>query len=109
MAGAFDAAMKQLVDAFAADWVGALAPFVGLPATTRVEPLDADLSTVQPAVDKVFRFKSPAEGLLHLEAQSSWDGDLPNRVLLYNVLLEHRLGGPVYSIVLLLRCDASAP
>ena len=109
MAGAFDATMKQLVDAFAADWVGALAPLVGLPADLIVESLDADLSTVQPAVDKVFRILPPNRGLLHLEAQASWDGDFPNRLLFYNVLLEHRYGGPVHTVVLLLRRDASAP
>src|SRR5579871_2005353 len=101
MAGPFDATLKQLVDAFAADWVGWLAPMVGLSASTAVEPLDPDLSTVQPAADKVFRLRAPAEGLLHIEPQSSWDGGLVGRLLLYNVLLEHRYGGPVYTFVLL--------
>jgi predicted transposase YdaD len=109
MAGPFDATLKQLVDAFAADWVAHLAPLVGLPPATAVEPLDADLSTVQPAVDKVFRLRPPAAGLLHLEPQSSWDGELPSRLLLYNVLLEHRYGGPVYTVALLLRRDANSP
>jgi hypothetical protein len=36
MAGAFDATLKHLVDAFAADWVGLLAPLIGLPATVGV-------------------------------------------------------------------------
>ncbi len=109
MAGSFDATLKQLVDAFAPDWLGWLAPLVGLPPTVSAEPLDADLSTVQPAVDKVFRLRPPQAGLLHLEPQSSWDGEFPARLLLYNVLLEHRYGGPVYTLALLLRRDASAP
>lgn len=109
MPGPFDATLKHLVDAFAADWVGVLAPLAGLPAGAGVDPLDADLSTVQPAVDKVFRLRPPAAGLLHLEAQASWDGTFPDRLLLYNVLLAHRYGGPVYTIALLLRRDASAP
>jgi hypothetical protein len=109
MAGPFDATLKQLLDAFAADWVGVLAPRVGLPATVGVEPLDPDLSTVQPAADKVFRLLPPAAGLLHLEPQSSWDGDLPSRLLLYNVLLEYRYGGPVYTLALLLRREANSP
>src|SRR5262245_12696905 len=87
MAGPFDATLKQLVDAFASDWVGVLAPLVGLPASVGVDPIDPDLSTVQPAADKVFRLRPPAAGLLHIEPQSSWDGDLPGRVLVYNVLL----------------------
>lgn len=109
MAGPFDATMKQLMDAFAADWVGVLAPWVGLPPTVGVEPLDPELSTVQPAADKVFRLLPPAAGLLHLESQSSWDGDLPSRLLLYNVLLEYRYGGPVYTLALLLRPEANSP
>ena len=109
MSKPFDATLKQLVDAFAADWVSVLAPFVGLPARIAVEPLDADLSTVSAAVDKVFRLKAPARGLLHIEAQASWDGGFPDRLLFYNIFLEHRYGGPVYTIALLLRRDASSP
>ena len=107
MAGAFDATMKQLLDVCAPDWVAWLAPLAGLPLSTAVEPVDAELSTVQPAADKVFRLLPPATGLLHLEAQSSWDGDFPNRLLLYNVLLEDRHGGPVHTVAILLRREAS--
>lgn len=64
MAGAFDAALKQLLDARAPDGVAWLAPLVGLP---------------------------PEAGLLHLEAQSSWDGEFPARLLLYNVSLASRI------------------
>jgi hypothetical protein len=85
-----------------------LAPRLGLPAGP-LEPLDPDLSTVQPAADKVFRLGPPAAGLLHLEAQSSWDGGLPDRLLTYNVLLHDRYGGPVHSVALLLRRDANSP
>lgn len=109
MAGPFDAVFKQLVDACAIDWVGFLAPLVGLPATVAVEPLDADLSTVQPTVDKVFRLQEPHKGLLHIEPQSSWDGEFPERLFLYNALLRHRYGGPVITLALLLRREASAP
>jgi hypothetical protein len=108
MAGPFDATLKQLLDACAPDWVAWLAPLVGLSASVVVDPLDVDLSTVQPVADKVFRLRSPASGLLHLEVQSSWDGDFANRLLLYNVLLEDRYGGPVHTIAMLLRREASA-
>ena len=74
MSKPYDAAMKQLLDDFAIDWVDWLAPLFGLPSTVDVEPLDVDLSTVQVSADKVFRFKAPAEGLLHIEPQASWDG-----------------------------------
>jgi hypothetical protein len=106
MAGAFDATLKQLLDVCAPDWVTWLAPLVGLPASVVATPLDVDLSTVQPVADKVFRLQAPTTGLLHLEAQSSWDGEFHNRLLLYNVLLEGRYGGPVHTIALLLRREA---
>jgi hypothetical protein len=107
MAGSFDAVLKQLLDACAPDWVGWLAPLVGLPAGVAADPLDPDLSTVRPVADKVFRLRPPAAGLLHLEPQSSWDGGFPDRLLLYNVLLEDRYGGPVHTVALLLRREAN--
>jgi hypothetical protein len=106
MPGPYDAAIKQLLDTCGPDWVGWLAPLVGLPPGVAADPLDPDLSVVQPAADKVFRLRPPAAGLLHLEAQSSWDGELPGRLLLYNVLLDHRYGPPVHTVVLLLRREA---
>lgn len=109
MSKPFDATLKQLVDAFSPDWVGWLAPMVGLSAGVEADPLDADVSTVQFAADKVFRLRPPAVGLLHLELQSSWDGELPARLLHYNVLLEARYGGPVYTVAILLRREANSP
>ena len=42
MSKPYDATLKQLMDAFAADWVAVLAPLIGLSSTVEVEPLDAD-------------------------------------------------------------------
>ena len=108
MSKPFDATMKHLLGLFAVDWIEWLAPKIGLPAGVAVDPLDGDLSTVQVAADKVFRLRPPAVGLLHLEPQASWDGELPDRLLLYNTLLHHRHGGPVYSVAILLRPEANA-
>jgi hypothetical protein len=44
MAKPFDAALKQLVDAYAADWLRWLRPQLGLPPGADFDPLDADLS-----------------------------------------------------------------
>lgn len=109
MAKAFDATLKQLLDAFAGDWVSWLAPRIGLPADVAVDPLDVDLSTVQFSADKVFRLLPPANGLLHLEPQSSWDGELADRMHVYSTLLYDRYKVPVYSVALLLRRDANTP
>src|SRR6202035_2188521 len=108
MSKRFDATLKQIIDRFAADWAVFLCDQLGLPAGSRAEPLDADLSTVSPQADKAFRLTGPADGFIHLELQSSWDGELESRLLLYNVLLEHRYGGPVRTVLVLLRRDANA-
>src|SRR5437879_13842169 len=88
MAKTFDAVLKQLVDAYAADWLVWLAPRLGLPAGVGVEAVDADLSTVSPQADKLFRFTGPGLGLAHLEFQTKDDPELPDRTLVYNVLAE---------------------
>lgn len=108
MAKTFDATLKQLVDQFGADWTGFLCRHLGLPKGTRAEPLDADLSVASPQADKLFRLSGPAAGLLHLELESAWAGETPDRLLLYSVLAEHRYGGPVYTVVILLRPEANA-
>lgn len=109
MAKPFDATLKQILDDYAADWAAWLAPRLGLPAgpLELVEPLDADLSTIQPMADKVFRLPGSA-GLLHIELQTGWDGELPDRLHVYNALLHRRFGGPVRSVAILLRRDANA-
>ncbi len=103
----FDSTLKDLLNVFAVDWADWLGPRIGLSAKIEVEPLDVDLSTVQRSADKVFRLKAPAEGLLHIEPQASRDVGFPGRMLQYNLLLDERYGGPVYSVALLLRRDAA--
>jgi predicted transposase YdaD len=107
VAKSYDATLKQLVDAYAADWLTFLSPRLGLPPGAGFEPIDADLSSVSPQADKLFRLTAPATGLVHLELQTGPDTELPDRLLLYNVLAHHRHGGPVHSAVLLLRRQAS--
>ena len=109
MSKPYDTTLKQLLSAFAPDWVGWLGPRLGLPATAAVDPLDVDLSTVQVAADKVFRLRPPAAGLLHIEPQASWDGGFPDRLFLYSALLEDKYEGPVYTVALRLRRDANMP
>lgn len=108
MAKTFDATLKELVDRFGTDWTGFLCHRLGLPNDTRAEPLDADLSVFSPQADKLFRLSGPTGGILHLELESTWAGEIPDRLLVYNVLAEHRHGGPVYSVVMLLRPEANA-
>ncbi len=92
----FDATLKDLVQAYAADWLAVLDE----PPSGPVEVFTPDLSTITAFSDIVLRID---DILLHLDFQSGPDPDLPRRILLYNVLLHERYGMPVHSVVVLLR------
>jgi len=110
MAKPYDAALKELIDNNPRDWVRLVGREIGLPETVQVEPIDADLSTVSPQADKLFRISGPVEAILNIEVQSSWAGDLADRSLVYSVLAENRYKLPVYTAMILLhpRAEASA-
>lgn len=101
----FDATLKHLLETYPADWLRLL----GIEPAGPVDVIDADLATIAADADKVFRIGEPDPWLLHLELQASYDRKLPDRKLLYNVLLTHRHGLPVRSVVLLLRPKADGP
>jgi predicted transposase YdaD len=71
-----------------------------------VEVIDADVSTVTAAADKVLRVHDPDPRLVHLELQAGRDVHLPQRTLRYNVLLDYRHDLPVESVVVLLHPEA---
>jgi predicted transposase YdaD len=101
----YDATFKQLVEAHPADWIA----FVGLPPGTDLAVVEAELSSITAAADKVIRVGGPAPYIAHLEFQAGPDPDIDRRVLLYNVLLRWRHNLPVRSIVLLLQPKAMTP
>lgn len=105
MSRPFDVTLKFLLESYPADWLRIL----GFPAGGPVDVLDADLSTVTAEADKVFRLAIPSPALLHIEPQASYAANLPDRTLLYNVLLSRRHALPTTSIVLLLRSRADGP
>jgi predicted transposase YdaD len=104
MAQLFDATLKQLVEDYPDDWLAQL----GMPPVGPVEVINADLSTVTAMADRIFHLRDPAPWLLHLELQASRDPFLARRVLQYNVLVHHRHGLLVHSVVVLLRPEADA-
>jgi len=108
MSKPFDATLKELIDNNPDDWVRLSARSLGLPNGIKAEAINADLSTVSPQADKLFRLSGPVDALLHLEIQSSWDATLPDRALVYSVFAEHRLGLPVYTVVVLLHARAQS-
>lgn len=95
----YDAAAKDLITRYPADWAAAF----GLRTDGPVEVLSPDLSAVTAAADVLIR---AGDEVLHVDAESGPDPDLPRRILLYNVLAHHRTGLPVRSAVVLLRPNA---
>jgi hypothetical protein len=109
MSKPYDTTIKQLLADFAVDWVDWIMPGLGMHAETKVVPFDPELSTVQLAADKVFRLEAPANGILHIEFQTTWGGKLPSRLHTYNTIIHDRYENePVYSVAILLRKDAEA-
>src|SRR5258708_39204092 len=83
MSKRFDAILKHLPEDYPQDW----AQLAGVKRPARVTVIDADVSTVTAAADKVLRVDEPDPWLLHLEFQASYDATLSHRLLQYNVLL----------------------
>jgi len=109
MSKTYDITMKHIEDHFGPDWASILPKYLGFPPETKTEPIDSDLSVTESQADKLYRLSGPVTGLLHLELETGWAGEMPDRLLLYNVLAEHRHGGPVYSVVMLLRPESNSP
>jgi predicted transposase YdaD len=101
----FDATLKELIECDPRAW----AEFATGRPVRSAALVDADVSTVTAAADKVFRLETDdGPCLLNLEPESRWAGELPERLHLYGTVLEHRHGLPVIGVVLLLRPEANA-
>ena len=86
MANPFDETLKHLVERHPGAWL----EFVGLPGR-EAEVIDADLSTLTTAADKVLKVLDEPPFLAHIEFQSGDPSGLGDRTLLQDVLLEHRI------------------
>src|SRR5207247_64915 len=82
--------------------------YAGL-ARLEVEVIDADLSTVTAGADRILQVREVLPWLVHLELQASYDRELGERILQYNVLVGRRHRQPVQSIAILLRREADGP
>jgi len=102
----FDASLKDVIEAHAADWarlLGALHP-------GNVRVIDADVSTVTGAADKALLVESEnGDYIIHPELQSSYNPELPERTWWYSSVYHHRLRLAVLSTVVLLRPQADGP
>jgi hypothetical protein len=101
----YDASTKYLIEARLADWL----PLCGRTTTAELEIINADLSTVTAAADRVLLVREDPSWLLHLELVSSRDDDLLPNLPAYNILLVRRHGVLVQTVVVLLRKSAEWP
>jgi predicted transposase YdaD len=102
MSKPFDATPKGLLEIHPADWPA----FVGVSARG-VEVVDADVSAVTAATDKVLLVRADErDRIQHFDFQSGPDASVPRRTHGYSALLEERHQLPVASVVVLLRREA---
>lgn len=105
MNGEYDSTSKDLLEVAPADllaWLGQPRP------PERVRTIDADVSTVATAADKVIWIDDPEPWILHVEFVTYWDEDLPLSVLVRNALLRKRHKVSVVSVAILIRPAANA-
>jgi predicted transposase YdaD len=100
----FDATLKSLLEDAPEDWPHLL----GI-ADPHVRVIDADISTISGAADKVLQLRGPPPSILHFEFQSGPDASIPCSLNVYNSVLEKRHDLPVRSVLVLLspRADLS--
>ncbi len=109
MAKPYDASGKLLFDLGPADWLavaGLAVPAGGAGVTV----VDADLSAVSAAPDKLIRVDAgPGSFLVNVDIQAGPDPTLDGRILMYNAVARWRHRLPVRSVVFLLHPRAVTP
>lgn len=98
----FDVTLKDMLEESPPDW-----PKAAGVATNHAEVIDADVSTISAAADKVLRLGRPPDSLMHLEFQAGPDASLPQRCGVYNPILGQRHQLPVRTVIFLLRPEAN--
>lgn len=102
MSKPYDSVFKDLLERDPGGWVRlALGPVEGEPAL-----VDADISTVSGAADKVVLLTGAEPFVVHFEAFASWDPSLHARAMSYNALHHRRQMLPVYTVLVVLRPEA---
>jgi hypothetical protein len=105
MAGRYDTVTKRLLEIRPSDWVRLL----GFPEGP-VSLVDADLSTVSLAADRLIRVDAATPYVLHNELESGHHThEAPRRMLTYNAIVGGKTGLPVLSTVFVLRRESNSP
>jgi hypothetical protein len=105
MSHPYDASTKYLIEERLADWL----PLTGRTSTAELQVINAELSTVTTAADRVLLVHEEPPWISHVELVASREPDLIFNLPAYNVLLvrKHRL--LVRTVVVLLRKSAEWP
>jgi len=103
----YDATTRDLIEIDPGAWVEYLG--IPVPDRSRVEAIDADVSTVSAQADKVLRVLGKRPYIIHVELQAGRDLRMPDRMLRYNVMIGYRHQIPVRSMLVLLRPKAWSP
>ena len=77
MSKPYDATTKELLEAYPADWVR----WLGLGKAPEVELINADVSTITAAADKVLLVKGRPGYVVHLARQANRQDQMARRVL----------------------------
>jgi len=107
----YDPTLKALIETVPGDWLTLLErnqPRRG--RRPRVEAIDADISTISGAADKVLLVRDRPNWLLHVEFHAGHDGaEQPSKYHARNSILgdRHQLG--VQTLVVVLKQDADSP
>ncbi len=101
----YDVTLKDLIESDTISW----ARRFSTQTVHKVTLVDADVSTLTAAADKVLRVEGDrGTCLMNIEAEARHAADSPERLHLYSTVLRHRHNLPVRSILLLLRREANA-
>jgi hypothetical protein len=101
----FDVSLKDLIEDDALSWAQRFSAHRVRSAAV----VDADVSTVTAAADKVLRVEGErGTCLLNVEPEARHAANAPDRLLLYSTVLRQRHDLPVRSVLLLLRREANA-
>ncbi len=101
----YDVTLKDLIESDSISWARRFSRQTVKKATL----LDADVSTLSAAADKVLRVEGDrGTCLMNIEAEARHAADAPERLHFYSTVLRRRHDLPVRSILLLLRREANA-
>lgn len=100
-----DALTRMLLENHPLDGLALL----GIEPGQGVKVINSDLSTVIAEADKVLWIETPEPWIVHVDVQSSYRTEVPQRLLRYHVLLNVRHEVPVHSVLVLLFPEADGP